>query len=672
MAEPLSRALKTNQARAMARSIQAEDIAALKRIQDVQISPDGKWVIYVLEEVDRANDQRFSNLWLVPWEGGPPRQLTYGTFSNTSPVWRPDSSGVAFLTSRTGTLQIFFLPIDAGEASQLSFLPQGAGRCAWSPDGERLVFSSATPSEEMPDGINAEEWAERPRVVKAPGYKMDGAGLVIDSPMQLYVLTLKDGTCTRITQDGCNYLNPIWSPDGMLIAYARSRQGDLENHRYDVWVTSPDGTDARKVSARAAIAKHPVWSPNGRSIAFYGSEDPGDALDLLWVSDLPGDERPLTQDLDREVATLPEAPAPAPVWSSEGDRIYVPIADRGNSLLAAIDVCTGTATRLVEGPFQAILPSASPGTGRLAFVRMDANSPGEIYAARTDGSDVRKLTAVNEPFLDGIALTPILRREIVLKDGARRDAWLALPPESEWPAPLLLEVHGGPHSFEGDRFPRHLYWHSLPARSWAVASMNFVGSSSYGIDFAHALRGRWGEACLSEQLEFVDQLVQEGIVDPDRIALTGYSYGGFFAAWAIGHTNRFKAAVVGAPITNVESDYGTADSSWYVMPFDMNGHPEERGETYRSNSAVNFARRVTTPTLFLHGEADQRCPIGQSEEMFLRLKVAGVPTEFVRYPSSGHEFPTRGRPSHAIDYERRVIDWITKWVSKERSHAALK
>ncbi len=205
------------------------------------------------------------------------------------------------------------------------------------------------------------------------------------------------------------------------------------------------------------------------------------------------------------------------------------------------------------------------------------------------------------------------------------------------------------------------YAYVLAARGWAVLALNPHGSGSYGRAFAHAIRGRWGEHDLPEQLAAVDALVGEGVADPERLAVAGYSYGGYMTAWTIGHTDRFRAAVVGAPVTNLESFHGTSDIGLWFGSFEMGGDLVGHRATYRRLSPVHAADRVTTPTLILHGEADDRCPIGQGEEFFAALVAAGkAPAELVRYPGQSHLFPGTGRPSHRVDFNRRVVEWVER------------
>jgi dipeptidyl aminopeptidase/acylaminoacyl peptidase len=252
------------------------------------------------------------------------------------------------------------------------------------------------------------------------------------------------------------------------------------------------------------------------------------------------------------------------------------------------------------------------------------------------------------------------------KDDAPRNHGLLMTPEGKGPWPLLVDVHGGPHSYVEFGYPYHPYWYMLVSRGWAVLSLNPVGSASYGKEFSDRLRGAWGEADLPEQLAAVDGLVAEGIADGKRVAIAGKSYGGYMAAWAIGKTRRFCAAVCSAPVTNLESHFGTSDSGYYVDPFDLGGEVFETRERYQRLSPIHSAAAARTPTLILQGEDDQRCPIGQAEELFTALMRAGqTVVEFVRYPGGTHRLAETGRPSHRVDYNQRIVEFLERHAGRD-------
>ncbi|MGH2500350.1 MAG: S9 family peptidase, partial [Candidatus Limnocylindria bacterium] len=360
-----------------------------------------------------------------------------------------------------------------------------------------------------------------------------------------------------------------------------------------------------------------------------------------------------------------------PAWSRDGRAVTFIAADRGSAHIVRADVATGETTAVVGGERQVLFASEVPGVG-IAFVAGDLERPVDVYACAPDGTRERRLTDVNRGLLERLRIPRAERRSFPTPYGHAVEGWLLRPAEGNGRAPLLVDIHGGPAGFAGDVLsPGFLFRYVLASRGWAVLMLNPTGSGSYGREFAHGIRGKWGEHDLAEQLAAVDALVADGIADPARLAVTGYSYGGFMTGWTIGHTDRFKAAVVGAPLIDQESFHGTSDIGPWFTYWEMGGDIREARETYRRLSPIDYVDRVTTPTLVMQGEADERCPIGQGEQLYMGLVTAGkVPTEFVRYPGQSHLFLRNGRPSHRVDYNRRLVDWVTEYVGPAPSREA--
>ena len=656
-----------------------EDLLAIKTVADAQLGPDGSRVAYTVTEIDAEVDEYRSAIWVVPAAGGEPARLTRGPKRDGAPRWSPDGRWLAFLSDRDdGTHpQLYLLPAGGGEPVKLTALERGAGPAVWAPDGTRLCFAARVPTEPPPaDPAARARWAKQPRVVSRAAYKGDGAGYQLDSRSHLFVLRVADGAITQITDEAADDRTPAWSPDGRWIAWSRPRSGAADYGVSDIWVADADGGNARRITEDVGRAVSPSWSPDGATIACYGTDEQqpgyGDPIQRVWTIPAGGGHaRRLTAGYDRGVFLLPPPAAnPGPAWSPDGATLTVIVADAGNIHAVRVSALDGVVRPVVTGERQ--LGPASAGGGRLAFVASAPDEPGDVYSAAGDGSDERRLTRVNAALLGRLRLPRVERRAFASPHGGAIDGWLVHPIDGRRAAPLLVHIHGGPHAFVGNAFPHSaLYWYVLAARGWSILALNPHGSGSYGRAFAHSLRGRWGEYDLPEQLGAVDALVAEGIADGDRLAVAGYSYGGYMTAWTIGHTDRFRAAVVGAPVTNLESFHGTSDIGPWFGLFEMQGDLAGSRETYRRLSPVNYVDRVTTPTLILHGEADDRCPIGQGEEFFVGLVAAGkAPAELVRYPGQSHLFVGTGRPSHRVDYTRRVVEWVERYTASP-SHLSL-
>ena len=658
---------------AAGRAVRAEDVAAIVSAPEVALSPDGRLVAYTRVDVDLERDDYRSSLHLVPAEGGEPVRLTQDRGRDSAPRWSPDGRWLAFLSDRDGKpVQLYLLPVGGGEPHRLTKLAGGAGPGEWSPDGSRIVFCARVSKEPPPEDRAARDrWAKRPRVVTRGQYKADGSGYTFDAVSQVFVADVGSGAVAQLTSGDAEHATPAWSPDGGRIAYVRARTGLMDFRLLDAWVMDADGRRARRVSETAGRALAPAWSPDGRTIAFYANDaqDPelGDSMVRVWLASADGGEaRPLTAGYDRSVALArqPEA-TPPPAWSLDGRAVVVPIADSGCVHLARVAVADGTVTTVVGGARQ--VQTHAAGTHRLAFSATDWQTPADVYACDRDGTRERRLTRLNDAWLAEVALPRVEHRQFAGPHGTL-EGWVVHPSDGRRPAPLLVEIHGGPHSYHGNAFPGGaLHMFALATRGWAVLALNPTGSGSYGKAFADGIRGRWGEHDLPEQLAAVDALVRDGVADPARLAVSGYSYGGYMTAWTTSHTERFKAAVVGAPVVNVESFHGTSDIGAWFGPREAGGDLVGHREAFRRLSPINYVERVATPTLVVHGEADDRCPVSQGEEWYIGLLAVGrVPAEFIRYPGQSHAFRGSGRPSHRIDLFRRAADWLERYTTADR------
>ncbi len=653
------------------RPVQPEDLLTLKAVADVQLSAAGD-IAYVLTEIDMASDAYRSNVWLVPaGDATRPVQFTRGPGRDSAPRWSPDGRSLAFLSDRDDDVpRLYVMPVAGGEARCLTALEDGAGPAVWSPDGASLLFSASVPVNQPPENAGERaRWRRRPRVVTRAHYKSDGFGYTLGSRAHLFVVPAGGGEPRQITHGDCNERVPAWSADGQSIAFSRTRDDIVESDVTDIWVMDAAGGNERRLTTLEYMAGSPSFSPDGGAVAFYAAGAPFvPHVDVWTVAVAGGGAHRVTAKLAGGAVQLPApASSPAPVWSAGGDTLTFLAASRGSVHLVRARVADGDIQSVVTGDrvilAASVAPAAAPSDGgRIAFAASTPDNPGDIHLCDWNGANERRLTAVNAAVLSGLALPRVERRVFAGPHGVAVEGWLTYPMGCDVPAPLVVDIHGGPHGFTGNGFP-WLHRYALAGRGRAVLALNPTGSTSYGREFALGLRGRWGELDLPEQLAAVDALIAEGIADPDRLAVTGYSYGGYMTAWAITHTDRFKAAVVGAPLTDLESATRTSDISMKYLPWCLGVDTREDRENPRRLSPAGYVERVTTPTLILQGEADDRCPPGQAEQLYTGLVMAGrAPAEFVRYPGSSHSFPLTGRPSHRVDFARRIVDWVARWV----------
>jgi dipeptidyl aminopeptidase/acylaminoacyl peptidase len=634
----------------------AEDLLSFRVVSDMDVSADGRWLVYTLQEVDPSSDQYFSNHWLISTGGGAPRQLTFGRDMNSSPRFSPDGTRLAFLSNRAGgPSQLYVLALAGGEAAPITHLKAGAGEPAWSPDGQSIAFAGT---------IASEEPAHAPRLVRKLSYKADGAGFLLNTPTQIFVVPAAGGDAVQLTDGDSSAMEPNWSPTGDRLTFSRMRPGALEAHRSDIWMVGAAGGAATQLTSKCAHCMAPSWSPDGKWIAFYGAEVEGESRRQVWLAELTSNlERRLT-DEDEEVASFPLGLTKPPVWHEASSELAVVLITASQSGVALVSL-DGSIRRVVSGERQITMLAASAAAQRFCFLWSDPRLCGLLSTASWDGEGDHLLHNVNEEWARRHRWPSASFRDFTGSDGHCNHG-LLMTPEGPGPWPLLVDVHGGPHAYVELGFPYHPYWYVLVSRGWAVLSLNPAGSASYGAEFSGRLRGRWGELDLPEQLAAIDGLVEEGIADGSRVAISGKSYGGYMAAWAIGKTKRFCAAVCSAGVTNLESHYGTSDSGYYVDPHDMGGEATDMRERYHRLSPIHCAGAAETPTLILHGEDDQRCPIGQAEELFTALmRSSQAEVEFVRYPGAGHRLQETGRPSHRVDYHGRIAEFVERHARRK-------
>jgi dipeptidyl aminopeptidase/acylaminoacyl peptidase len=647
----------------MTQPFQPDDLYLYRSITELHCLPNGEVAACVVESISREQDARTSSIWLVPLDGGQPRQFTSGAALDDMPRWSPDGSQLAFLSARiNGLRQIHLMRRDGGEALQLSHFPAGGVMSiAWSPDGKRLLASCSIKVDPEARGARRAHTGARagdaPQLAWRLPYKADGIGYLLDTEVHLFAVDAHSGDHVQLTDGAFEVRSESWSPDGRRIAFTRTRDGRTA-HRTDVWIMDADGRNARQVSHDIASVQYPRWSPDGRLLVFTGAAEEGSAQMRLWLYDMERDEiRPLG-DQDAEVASGQNV-----CWSEDGASVMLVTVRRGRHEIVSVSVTDGTQTRHVTGDRQIARMACT--AQRLVFVSEDPRTPNELYCTDRAGRHETRLSNFN-PWWSERRLPQVEIRQFDVPDGRggreQVEGWLLLPEDARGPMPLLVDVHGGPASYALVDYRSRMYWRVLVSRGWAVLSLNAVGSSSYGREFCERLRGHWGKYDLDQHLAAVQALQRDGIAD-DRVAIAGKSYGGYLSAWAIGNTHVFRAAVVAAPVINLETHYGTSDSGYYADTYSMFGEPPMQRERMQQLSPIGHAHHARTPTLILQGEQDQRCPRGQAEQLFVALMCAtDTPAELVIYPGGDHHFFESGKPSHRLDAVERLVQWAERWV----------
>ncbi|MBC5785900.1 S9 family peptidase [Ramlibacter sp. USB13] len=647
----------------MTQPFTVQDLYLHQVVKELDASADGAQVACTLRSVDREQDDYVSCIWSVPADGSAPRQLTRGPGQDQAPRWSPQGDRLAFISSRGGSPRVHLLPRDGGEAVAIGQLPGAVSDLRWLPDGRALIVSAAVPVDpdwrgERPAGRQPKQRKVQPQVAWKLPYKSDGMGYMLAREIHLFRLDAQSGEHRQLTDGAFDVLACGISADGRQLAYTRTREGRFA-HRSDLWTSDIEGRQPRQRTHEFATVMSPLWSPNGRWIAFSATRAEGDAQTSLYLlEEATGKVRRLG-DADLQVAD------PASVhWTGDARGLVFVRQVRGRHQVVRIAVDTGKLDVLVEGNRQ--LGAFAPAGDVLVYAVDHPSQPSEVHAC-TPGQGERQLSDFNPWWKER---TPILVEtwEFDVPDGRggreKIEGWLLRREGASGPLPLLNDVHGGPAAYALLDFDTNVYWQVLCSQGWAVLALNAVGSASYGREFCDRLMGHWGEYDLPQHLAALKQLRDEGVCD-ERIAVAGKSYGGYLSAWAIGKSETFRAAVVMAPVGNIETHYGTSDGGYYADPYYMGTEERFDRKLAKELSPMAHVEKATTPTLFLQGAEDERCPKCQSEELFVSLMRAGdTPAELVIYPDENHTFLGEGRPSVREDAAQRIIDWVGEHTSR--------
>ena len=614
-------------------------------MSDPQLSPDGKWVL-IGESRANLEENRFDrSLARVEVATGAHAILTPGRHRVGLARWSPRGDQIAFLDAdEKGKTQLLLMPSAGGEARKLTSTPLGVDRYAWSPSGSTIAYTT----EDEPPTVTGEERHNKSFEVGDNGYLVESA----PSPSHLWLLSLAGGETRRLTSGVESVEGSFtWSADGSHLAYVRfpsPHSGAL----FRASLVSLDvGSGTTRVLDGPASLDLPAESPDGKWLTWLrptGAEPLFTPEGVFIAPSAGGPSRRLTSELDRSIG--------AAQWMPSSDAMLVggPDGTHGALWLQPLD---GPPRRLALG---AVEPSGDFNVGRagqVAFIGSESRRARELYIMESPAVPPRRLTTVN----DSISARSFGRVETIAwkgHDGFDEDGVLVFPPDFD-PSrkyPLVLYIHGGPMGASTEGFS--LVPHLLAAQGWLVFSPNYRGSNNHGIAYQRAVVNDAGEGPGRDVMAGVAAVKARGFVDPDRVAVSGWSYGGYMTVWLTSHFGGWRAAVAGAAVTDWFDWYTLADMNVW-SGFGLGGSPY-LGKTeaaYRAQSPITFANRIKTPTLILSDVGDPRVTVTQSYKLYHALKDNGTVVKFVAYPIGGH-FP--GDPIHQRDVYRRWIDWIAQ------------
>jgi len=628
--------------------ITLDDYYRMESASEPALSPDGTRVAFTRTFVDEEENARRREVWLAHTDGSDaPRRITNPAFDSSAPRFSRDGRLLVFRSPRADG-SVWFLRLDAGgEAFRIDGVD---AMPRFSRDGRWMAFTRETPPASPPPEKSSTESKLDARfdgrVYDWMQYRFDRRGYLPDPTdpnetpaKELYIVAIDGGEAKQVTTLGVDILDFSFSPDGeRLIVTADAHQRDEYVYpRADLWLVSLDGSTER-LTDDGYNHTSPTFSPDGDAIAFRRVKGLSLVIEAQQHRGAPVDVYTMDLTTSRRVNLTEQwglRPG-RPRFTPDGDALYFTAAVSGDAHLFRVSTGGGDVSAVTSGERRLSGFAFSDDFTRAAFVAEAPSHPGEVFTTRLDTGTEAKLSALNDHWLETRTIARPTRIRYPSADGTEIEGWY-LPPAAGTaePPPLILAIHGGPHGAYGSRFM--FEFQLWAAAGYGVVYTNPRGSTGYGEDFLYATWGGWGLKDTEDVLAGADYVIENYAVDATRTGVTGYSYGGFLTNWILGQTTRFRAAIVGAGISNWISDYATADiprtkeSEFYGPPWQ-----EESGALLRRLSPINYVSNMRTPTLFIHGESDFRVPIEQAEQMYMAFKKQRVPAKMIRYPDSYH------------------------------------
>ncbi len=640
------------------RPLQPSDVYRYKDISSPQISPDGKWVAYVLSSVDTAKDKRVTDVWMVSWDGKESVQLTNSPNNEGNPKWSPDGRFLSFVSARKSGeekeeegSQVWIMDRRGGEARKVTNIKGDLEDYSWSPDGKTLLLTLR--EKDLSDTSKTK--VRTPYVINRYQFKRDNQGYVDNRNSHLFLFDIDSKKLDTLTKGVYSERDAVFSPDGSQIAFVSNQTEDPDkNDNNDVYVMDArPGAQPKKLTTWEGSDSNPAWSPDGKWIAYMQSSSReaftmyGQPI-LAVISKDGGTPKLLSQTADRPVRQHQ--------WSKDGKTIWTILEDDRQANLVSFSL-DGARKNISVGDRTFSTLEGNLPTNTFVALMSEPQLPTELYAI--EAGTPRRLTRIQDAFLAPLKLATVQGFQSKSKDGALISNLLYLPPNAQQgkKLPLILLIHGGPVGQDSYRFDmeRQMY----AAAGFAVAAVNYRGSSGRGLHFTKAIYGDWGNKEVMDVVGAANYLVEKGIVDENRMGIGGWSYGGITTNYTIATDPRFKAAVSGAGSSLQLTMYGTDQ---YVSKYETElGAPWKNPQKWIDLSYPFFkADRIKTPTLFMAAQNDFNVPVAGAEQMYQALRSLGIPTELVIYPGQNHGLTV---PSYIRHRHERYISWFNKYLN---------
>lgn len=635
------------------RALKPSDVYRLKTISDAKISPEGNWVSYTLSTIDSAKNKRNADLYMVSWDGKETVQLTHTPDGESQARWSPDGKYLSFVSSRNGLTsgQIWLMDRRGGEAKQLTDLKKGdLEEYAWSPDGKKIALVIKVSAD------TSKSKAPKPIVIDRFQFKKDVEGYITRSSTHLYLFDIETKKIDTLTKGNFEEESPVWSPDGSQIAFLSNHTEDPDkNSNSDIFVMDAKANaPIKQLTTWTGRDYSPVWSPDGKQIAYLRTTSSEayimyDQSILCTISKDGGEPKLLTKTLDRPVSSHK--------WTKDGTALIALVTDDRTRYIAQFNATDGKITKLIDGERSFTALERHP-SGTFLTTMSNPQTPAELYVFENNA--IRRLTKHHEAFLAPLALASVEGFTSKSKDGTLVSNLLYRPANASKTEklPTIFFIHGGPVA--QDEFSFDLSRQMLAAAGYNVVAVNYRGSNGRGLAYCKVISGDWGNKEVLDILGATDYVINNGIADPEKLGIGGWSYGGILTDYTIATDTRFKVASSGAGVAMISSMYG-ADQ--YILQYEHElGAPWKNFDKYIALSYPFLkVEKIKTPTQFMVGESDFNVPAIGSEQMYQAFKSVGIPTELIIYPGQFHGITN---PIFQIDRFERYLKWFGKYLKK--------